>query len=146
MNPRVKIAAASILPNSVLFAILFVRQRKTLPALEGTEALARSWGLFIVLLIAGFVALNVLTVLVVTGLDRRGGGGGFQEPVDERDRMIEHRAVHAFALVLSFGPLLFMAALAAGFGLDVSFTVLAFFILLSGVALNATYIARYTRG
>lgn len=147
MSSRSKVAVLSIVTNILWFLILYFWRMPQAAQLPGAaDAYARAWGLFLVLLIGGMIALNMLGTIALTLWGKRRGGSGFDEVTDERDRHIEKQAVYRFCLVLSAGLLLAIALLALGRGLPLFFQVLAFGVLLSGLTLWGSYILGYERG
>ncbi len=145
MHNRSKAAILSALTNLLWFILLFFWNRPRTAALTGEE-LARAWGVYFLALVLGFLALNILSVILVMVYEKRRGGQGFEEKTDERDRHIEGYAMKAFGLVFSLGFLASAILLAAGLGLAAFFHALSLMVLLSGLAMWLTYLFGYERG
>ncbi len=160
MHNRSKSAILSALTNLIWFILTFIWHRSRLADLTAQanptnhtsptnlpgEPLARAWGVYFLLLVLGFLVLNIISVIVVMTFEKRQGSKGFAEPTDERDHHIEGYAMKAFGLVFSLAFLAAAALLALGFGLQTFFYALAFMVLLSGLAMWITYIVGYERG
>lgn len=147
MNSRSKIALVSMLINGLWFILLyFTRLPQTGLAQAELSAYNRQWGVFFVLLVGGQAALDMLVVIVFTLMEKKKGGKGFDEVTDERDRHIEKRAVYRLGITLSLGLLTGLLLLAAGQGLQLFFTALAFTSLLSGMVFWGSFILGYERG
>lgn len=147
MSKYGKIALTALISNAAGFALLLVWQlRRLQPYLQQPAEAARHWGVFFVLLIALLVVLNIMATLFWTGFGKVRGERGFNEVTDERDRLIEGRAIKHFAWVLSAGFIAAMALLALGQELHTAFTVLAIGVGLSGAALHLTNLLCYERG
>jgi hypothetical protein len=143
MNNRTKIAILSAISNVIWFVLTFLWNRPRVTPLEG-EALATAWGIYFLVLVAGFLVLNALSAILIMSREKRSGGQGFEEKTDERDRHIEGFAMKAFGVVsfLSF----LVSAFLLGLGLQAFFSALAFMALLSGLAIWIAYIVGYERG
>lgn len=145
MNNRSKVALLSLLSNLAWFILAYLWQQPRILGLTG-EDLARSWGIFFLVLSLGFSVLNVLGTLLVMAIEKRQGGSGFEEKTDERDRHIERIAMRVFGLILSLGFLAACALLALNLGLHAFFTTLAFTVILAALGLWSTYLIGYERG
>lgn len=145
MHNRTKIAIFSAASNLIWFVLALIWNRPRVAALDG-EALAKAWGVCLLVLIAGFLVLDALWAILVMTKEKRSGGQGFEETTDERDRHIEGYAMKVFGLVFSVSFLVSAALLALGLGLHAFFCALAFMLLLSGLAMWVTYVIGYERG
>ena len=145
MHNRSKAAILSALTNLVWFILTYFWNRPRVISLTGEE-LSRAWGVYFLVLVLGFLVLNILSVILVMLYEKRQGGQGFEEKTDERDRHIEGFAMKAFGLVFSLGFLVSAVLLASGLGLQTFFHALAFMVLLSGLAMWLTYLVGYERG
>jgi uncharacterized membrane protein YozB (DUF420 family) len=145
MHNRTKVAILSAASNLIWFILTFIWNRSRVTSLDG-EALARAWGIYFLVLIAGFLLLNALSAILVMTREKRSGGQGFEEKTDERDRHIEGFAMKAFGAVLFLAFLVSVSLLAMGQGLHAFFCALAFMVLLSSLAMWMTYIVGYERG
>ena len=145
MHNRTKVAILSAASNLLWFILTLLWHHPRAVNLEG-EALGKAWGIYFLALVAGFVALNVLSTVIIMTKEKRSGEKGFEEKTDERDRHIEGYAMKAFGLVCSISFLVSAALLALGLGLQAFFCALAFMALLSGLAMWITYIVGYERG
>jgi uncharacterized membrane protein YozB (DUF420 family) len=145
MHNRTKIALLSAASSLIWFILAFIWNHYRVIHLEG-EAMAKTWGIYFLVLIAGFLVLYALgAILVMTG-EKRSGGQGFEETTDERDRHIEGYAMKAFGLVSFLSFLISAVLLALGLGPYAFFCALAFTVLLSSLAMWITYIIGYERG
>lgn len=145
MFNRTKIAILSALSNLAWFILTFIwNHPRTAPL--GGEALGRAWGIYFVVLSAGFFMLDILCAVLVMTKEKRSGGQGFEEKSDERDRNIEGFAAKTFSLVFFLSFLASTVLLALGLGLHIFFSVMAFTVLLSSLAMWITYIIGYERG
>lgn len=141
MHTIEKVSILSIITN-LAFAIPLTLNQRGLTHPDQAAA-AKSWGTYFLILVGGMVLLNILAAILITLLSR---GRGFNEPTDERDRLIELRAVRVFTLLFAGSFLAFAALLALGQGLETAFFWLAAGIIVSALALHATYIICYRRG
>ncbi len=141
MHTIQKVSIVSILLNLAFAVPLTLRQRGlTHPDLA---AAAKSWGLYFLILAGGMIAVNILAAILTAVLSR---GQGFEEPTDERDRMIGLRASRVFTLLFSLSFLAFAALLALGTELTAAFFWLAAGAVISGLSLHLAYIVCYQRG
>ncbi|MGI6696950.1 MAG: hypothetical protein ACOX6O_12090 [Christensenellales bacterium] len=145
MNNRTKIAILSAIFNVIWFVLTFLWNRPRVASLEG-EALATAWGIYFLVLVAGFLVLNALSAILIMSREKRSGGQGFEEKIDERDRHIEGFAMKAFGVASFLSFLVSAFLLALGLGLQAFFSALAFMALLSGLAIWIAYIVGYERG
>lgn len=145
MNNRSKIAILSSLSNIIWFILTLLWSRPRLALLDG-ETLAKAWSIYFLMLVAGFLILDILCAILVMTKEKRSGGQGFEEATDERDRHIEGFAMKAFSLVFLFTFIVSAFLLALGLGLQIFFYGLVFMILLSSLACLITYIIGYERG
>ncbi|MGI6635223.1 MAG: hypothetical protein ACOX7B_08635 [Christensenellales bacterium] len=145
MHNRTKVAILSAVSNLIWFVLTYIWNRPKVIDLEG-EALAQAWGIYFLILIAGFLVLDVLSATLVMTKEKRSGGQGFEETTDERDRHVEGYAMKAFGIVSFFCFLVSVLLLALGLGLHTFFCALAFMVWLSGLAMWLTYIIGYEKG
>jgi len=145
MNNRTKIAILSAINNLIWFILTFLWNRSRVASLDG-EALGKTWGIYFLVLVTGFLVLDVLSAILIMSREKRSGGQGFEEKTDERDRHIEGLAMKAFGAVSFLSFLVSAFLLALGLGLHTFFCALAFMVLLSGLAIWIAYIIGYERG
>ena len=108
MHNRTKVAILSATSNVIWFILTFIWNCFRVTHLEGEE-LARSWGIYFLILVAGFLVLIALSAILVMTKEKRSGGQGFEEIIDERDRHIEVFVMKVFGLVF-FSPSLLSLA------------------------------------
>ena len=145
MNSRTWVAILSAASNLIWFILTYLWNRPRVISLEG-ETLAQAWGVYFLVLVIGFMVLNVLSYVIVMTKEKRTGRQGFEEVTDERDRYIERYAMKAFGFVFSLSFLVSAVLLALGLGLYTFFCALAFMVLVSDLAMWITYITGYERG
>jgi hypothetical protein len=145
MLNRTKVAIFSAASNLIWFILTFIWNILRVAPLNG-DAQSRAWGVYFLVMILGFLVLNMLSAIFVMTKEKRSGGQGFEEKTDERDRYIEGFAMKAFAAVFFLSFLLSASLLALGLGLHIFFCALAFTVLLSVLAMWITYIIGYERG
>ena len=145
MNNRSKAAILSAASNLIWFILTYCWNCPRVAGLAG-EAQAKAWGIYFLVLVLGFLVLDILSVILVMVYEKRQGGQGFEEKTDERDRHIEGFAMKAFGLVFSISFLVSAILLVLGLGLHTFFNALAFMVLLSSLAMWITYIVGYERG
>lgn len=145
MHNRTRVAILSAVSNLIWFILTFIWNCLRVATLEGEE-LAKSWGIYFLVLAAGFLVLIVLSAILVMTREKRTGGQGFEEITDERDRHIEVIAMKVFGVVFLLFFLASATFLALGFGLHIFFSALAFTVLFSDLAAWVTYIIGYERG
>ncbi|NMA18335.1 MAG: hypothetical protein GX939_06215 [Clostridiaceae bacterium] len=145
MHNRTKVAILSATSNVIWFILTFIWNCFRVTHLEGEE-LARSWGIYFLILVAGFLVLIALSAILVMTKEKRSGGQGFEEIIDERDRHIEVFVMKVFGLVFFLSFIVVVSLLALGFGLQIFFGGVAFMVLLSDLAIWITYIIAYERG
>ncbi|MGI6671539.1 MAG: hypothetical protein ACOX58_08230 [Christensenellales bacterium] len=145
MHNRTKVAILSAVSNLIWFVLTYIWNRSKVIDLEG-EALAQAWGIYFLILITGFLVLDVLSATLVMTREKRSGGQGFEETTDERDRHVEGYAMKAFGIVSFLCFLVSVLLLALGLGLHAFFCALAFMVWLSGLVMWITYIIGYERG
>lgn len=145
MLNKTKIAIISAVSNILWFIVMFFWKRPSAAILQGEE-LAKAWGVYLLVLVAGFLVADVLIAIFVMAREKRSGGQGFDEVTDERDRHIEGYAMKAFALVFFVLFVVSLILLALGKGLDTFFCALSFTVLISALAMWISYIIGYERG
>lgn len=145
MLNKTKVAITSALSNIIWFIVMFLWKRPSAAILEGEE-LAKAWGVYLLVLVAGFLVADVIIAVFVMAREKRSGGQGFGEVTDERDRHIEGYAMKAFALVFFIPFMVSIMLLATGKGIDTFFCAIAFTVLLSALAMWISYIIGYERG
>jgi hypothetical protein len=145
MINRTKIAVLSGSSNLIWFILTLIWNRYRIALLDGEEA-ARAWGIYFLVLVGGFILLDILSAIFVMLNEKRSGGQGFEENTDELDRYIERFALKVFSLVFFLSFLISVTILAVGLGLQIFFYSLSFTVLLSGLAMWIVYIVGYERG
>lgn len=145
MHNRTKIAILSAISNLIWFVLTLLWNRSRVASLN-SEPLFKAWGVYFLVLLTGFLILDVLCAVFIMAREKRSGGQGFGEATDERDRHIEGYAMKAFGTVSFFTFLISACLLAFGQGLHAFFCGLAFMVLLSSLACWLTYIIGYERG
>lgn len=145
MLNRTKIAILSAVSGLIWFILTFIWNHPRVMPLDG-EDLAKAWGIYFLVLIAGFLVLTTLSAILVMTKEKRSGGQGFEEKTDERDRRTESFAMKTFSLVFFLSFLVSVTLLAMGLGLHIFFCALSFMVLLSGLTMWITYIIGYERG
>lgn len=136
-----KVSIVSLFLNLAFAVPLTLRQRGL--AHPDLQAAVKSWGIYFLMLMGGMVAVNILAAILIAIFSR---GQGFDDPTDERDRMIELKAVRVFSILFSLSFLAFAALMALGLELSAAFFWLAAGIFASGLALHLTFIICYQRG
>lgn len=145
MFNRTKIAILSTISNTIWFILIFLWKHPGLASLEGEE-LGRAWGIYFLVLVAGFIVLDVIGASIIMTKEKRSGGQGFEERTDERDQQIEAFAMKNLARFFFFFFLVSLTLLGLGIGLHVFFSALAFALLFSVLAMWISYIIAYERG
>lgn len=145
MLNKTKIAIMSVLSNLIWFTVTFIWKRPSAAILK-SEELAKAWGIYLMVLVVGFILLDIIVVMLVMTREKRFGGQGFDEVTDERDRHIEGYAMKAFALVFFVLFVVSLILLVLGKGLDTFFCALSFTVLISALAMWISYIIGYERG
>ncbi|MDI9497369.1 MAG: hypothetical protein QM270_02630 [Bacillota bacterium] len=140
-----RIAILAAISNLAWFICSYTWNQSRVATLEG-ESLARAWGIYLLVLMLGFLLLNVLITALVMGRQKAGGGKGFAEKSDERDCLIEGVAMKTFGIVITISLLLSAALLALGLGLQVFFRALSFTLLLADLGLWISYAVAYGEG
>ncbi len=93
----------------------------------------------VVVLIVAHIVFNIIYAIV-----KREPNPSFV--VDERDKLIELRALRVAYYVLGAGFVGAMAALAMGYGVFITFNILIVSLLISGLAESLTQLYLYRRG
>ncbi len=145
MHNRTKIAILSAVSNLIWFILTFIWNHCRMAPFQG-EVSAKAWGVYYLVLLAGFLVLTMLSAIVIMTKEKRVGGKGFEEKTDERDRHIEGFAMKAFGVTFFLSFLVSASLLAFGLGFRIFLYALAFMVLLSSLAMWITYIIGYERG
>ncbi|MFE4709551.1 MULTISPECIES: hypothetical protein [Paenibacillus] len=144
MTYHSKKAIVSILTSLLVFLYLFIDIQGAGSA--GVESLPQLWGVFFLKWIVIEVLAKMVILIVFNILNRLATREAEPSFADERDRMIELKAVRNFCFMFSFGFFVAMGALAIHQPLSVMFNTLAIDFFLSGLVLNLSYIFYYQRG
>ncbi len=145
MHNRTKVAILSAVSNLIWFILTFIWNYYRIAPLKG-EVSAKAWGVYFLMLLAGFLVLTMLSAILIMTMEKRAGGKGFEEKTDERDRHIEGFAMKTFGGVFFLSFLVSASLLAFGLGIRVFFYSLAFMVLLADLSMWITYIIGYERG
>mgnify|MGYP001408518398 CR=1 FL=1 len=100
-----KVSIVSLFLNLAFAIPLTLRQRGL--AHPDLQAAVKSWGIYFLILMGGMVAVNILAAILIAIFSR---GQGFDDPTDERDRMIELKAVRVFNILFFLSFLLFLSS------------------------------------
>ncbi|WP_086313989.1 hypothetical protein A5821_001544 [Enterococcus sp. 7F3_DIV0205] len=139
-----KKALVLLISNVVIFFYLYFDHLNAL-RLHSADFLAL-WGGFFVKLLFILVIANIIVLIVFNLLNDMFSKNKAPTISDERDRLIELRAVRNFCFLLAFGFFLAMAAIAIHQPISTMFTILAFTVLVSDIISYASYIFYYERG
>lgn len=145
MLNRTKIAILSAVTNMVWFILTYIWNRQRIAPIGGEE-LAKAWGVYLLVLVVGFLVLDALSAILIMTIEKRAGGQGFEEKTDERDRYIEGYAAKTFRWVFFLSFLVALVLLAMGLGFRTFFYARAFTVLLADLGMWITYIIGYERG
>ncbi len=112
--------------------------------LPSEESLA-IWGKFFLIWLAANIIIKLVVFIIFKIITDTFSKD--KEPTirDERDHLIELKAIRNFCFTFAFGFFLAMATLFFKQPIDIMFTILAFSCLLSGLTLDGSYIFYYER-
>jgi hypothetical protein len=144
MTYHTKKAIVSILTSILVFLYLYINIQGQAPA--GIESLSHLWGVFFLKWIVIEIIAKLIIVIIFNIVNRIATHEAEPSIADERDKMIELKAVRNFSFMFSFGFFLAMGALAIHQPLSVMFNILALDVFISGLVLNLSYIFYYQRG
>ncbi|MFF2911178.1 hypothetical protein [Paenibacillus sp. NPDC057934] len=144
MTYHSKKAIVSILTSLLVFLYLYIDIQGVSSA--GVESLPQLWGVFFLKWIVIEVLAKMVILIVFNILNRLATREAEPSFTDERDRMIELKAVRNFCFMFSFVFFVAMGALAIHQPLSAMFNILAIDFFLSGLVLNLSYIFYYQRG
>ncbi len=146
MTHRSKIAIFSILGQTAVFVPLYNEASRATTAGIPLEGQISLWAAFFLKLLGLSVAVTVVgTILLQMILQLRGKESVFTV-TDERDRLIEAKAVRNFCYVFCFGFFLGMLLIVLGQSAALLFHAFAFSYLAAGIVLYLSYIFHYERG
>lgn len=147
MHTHSKVAIGSIVINTIVFIVFVIKMAGSIEQASGDFThLVRLWGVFFALQIAIVIALNVMVTVIVQTIEKASGSRGFEEPTDERDRLIEGVASKRFGVIFALGFLAAMTALAFNLHLSLGMWIIAGAMLLGQLVMNITSIVGYERG
>jgi hypothetical protein len=139
-----KKAIISIVTSLIVFLYLFMPIQGMQDT--GAESMSKLWGAFFIKLLALEVVVKLIIMIVFNIINRLTTNEAEPTNTDERDKMIELKAVRNFCFMFVFGFFLAMGALMLQQPLSVMFHILALDFFISGVVLNLSYIFYYQRG
>lgn len=139
-----KKALVLLVSNVVIFFYLYLGHLNKLQ-LNQADVLSL-WGGFFLTLLLVLVISNIVVLIIFNLLNDMFSKNKAPTISDERDRLIELRAVRNFCFLLAFGFFLAMGALAIHQPISTMFTILAFTVFVSDVISYVSYIFYYERG
>lgn len=104
------------------------------------------FGYYILLMIPVLIVIEIVVKIVFDIINRTEEKGEEPKHMDEFDKIIELKAIRNFSFVFLFGFFLAMLLLALSVSVQSVFIVLFISVILSGLALNISYIYYYRRG
>jgi hypothetical protein len=139
-----KKAIVSIVTSLIVFLYLFMHVLGVQNA--GVESMSNLWGAFFIKLLAIEVVVKLIIMIVFNIINRLAASETEPTIADERDKIIELKAIRNFCFMFAFGFFLAMGALMLQWPITAMFHILALGFLISGVVLNLSYIFYYQRG
>lgn len=112
--------------------------------MESKETLAL-WGQFFIILLIANIVIRIVIIIIFNIINSIIAKEKEPKIIDERDQIIELKAVRNFCFTFSFGFFLSMAVLIFNAPLTLMFQILAFAFLVSGIILELSYILYYER-
>ncbi len=148
MSYQEKTIFVNLFTGTLVFAIFgyFMLQQYQGGQFVGDEG-AQLIGKSILWLIGGGIIINIIAHIgfnIAYAIVKREANPSFV--VDERDKLIELRALRVAYYVLGAGFVGGMAALAMGYGVFVTFNIIIVSFFISGVAEGLTQLFLYRRG
>lgn len=140
-------AIVSIITSIIIFIFLYIGiiQRIQASVIE-PDAVLKLWGTFYLKLLAVQIVAKIIIMIIFNIINRITTNEREPSFTDERDRLIELKAVRNFSFVFCFGFFLAMSVLAINQPISIMFNILALDIVVSGVVLDISYIVYYERG
>ncbi|MBO0473082.1 hypothetical protein IGL98_002705 [Enterococcus sp. DIV0840] len=139
-----KKAFVLLIPNVVIFFYLYLDNLNKLHSNQ--QDFLSLWGVFFFKLLVVLVITNIIVLIIFNLFNNMFSKNKAPTISDERDRLIELRAVRNLCFIFAFGFFLAMAAIAIHQPISTMFTILAFTILVSVFVSYASYIFYYERG
>lgn len=144
MTYQSKKALVVLSTNITIFFFVYLNHLNKLAANDANRL--QLWGLFFLKLLGILILSNILVMILFNIINDLFSKNKAPLVSDERDRLIELRAVRNFCFLLSFGFFLSMGALALNQSASMMFTILAFTVLASDIISYLSYIFYYQRG
>ena len=137
----------SIITSIIIFIYLYIDILQRIQAV-GVESFAapKLWGIFYFKLLAVTIVVKIIIMIIFNIINSIATKEGAPSIIDERDRLIELKAVRNFCFMFSFGFFFAMGALVINQPISMMFNLLALAIVVSGVVLDISYIIYYERG
>lgn len=118
---------------------------KTASLSEGSFAFLKQWGMFFIFLLLAEVVVKIVVMIIFNIIHSMITRESEPTIVDERDQLIELKAVRNFCFTFATGFFLAMSALALNQPINVMFLILAFSFIIAGTMLEASYVFYYER-
>jgi len=139
-----KKALVLLISNVAVFFYLYLGHLNKLHSIQ-VDALSL-WGSFFLTLLFFLVITNIAVLVIFNLVNNLLSKNKAPTISDERDRLIELRAVRNLCFLMAAGFFLAMGALAIHQPISTMFTILALTVLVSAVISYASYIFYYERG
>lgn len=133
-----------LITNVVIFFYLYLDHLNKLHSNQ--QDFLSLWGVFFLKLLVVLIITNIIVLIIFNIVNNMFSKNKAPTISDERDRLIELRAVRNLCFIFAFGFFLAMGALAIHQPISTMFTILAFTVLVSGTVSYASYIFYYERG
>lgn len=118
---------------------------KTASLSVGSFASLKQWGMFFIYLLLAEIAVKIIVMIIFNMINTMITRESEPTIVDERDQLIELKAVRNFCFTFAAGFFLAMSALALNQPMNVMFLILAFSFITAGTILEASYVFYYER-
>ncbi len=146
MNYREKMSLLTIATTLFITAIYYGVVYQKYQDLSADANLFDFWATVVVLMVPIYIAVHLLSIFVFTFINKKLTGEGFPKFTDERDKLIELKAVRGdyFGVILG----IFSAMLAGSLGASIttSFVLLITGMTLAGLLSNAIRFYLYRKG
>ncbi len=120
--------------STIYFTCVFISYAN----LTSGSDLLSFWAKTIVLMIPVFVISHLLILFIFTFINKRITGDGFPKFIDERDKLIELKAIRVEYFCVIFGIFASMAALWTGSSVTITFMILISGMVASGLLSQIT--------
>jgi hypothetical protein len=140
-------AIVSIVTSIIIFVYLYIDIIQKIQAV-GAESYSvpKLWGTFYFKLIAVTIVAKIIIMIVFNIINRIATNEREPSFTDERDRLIELKAVRNFCFIFCFGFFIAMGLLVINKPISMMFNIQALVIAVAGVVLDLSYIVYYERG